>query len=512
MKEGFRQSMAWLHTWSGLSMGWLLYFIFLTGTLGYFDTEIDRWMQPELPLRGVPMTTAEAVSTGIERLRQAAPGADQWKIEAPNRNRTTPPRITWRMPPTYDGAQHGNEPLGASGENIEPRWTGGGQLLYQMHYRLHYLDVRTAGWIVGFAAMFMLVAITSGVITHRRIFRDFFTLRPGRGQRSWLDAHNALGVAALPFHVMITYSGLVFFMFIYLPTVAGQIDRFDDAAQAEFFDMGYSPGISDAPRSGIPRELVAITPLVAAAAPHGRLLSVTVQNPGDANALITVIRERYDVRRGTEQLVFDGVTGARIDTTAAVSFPAHAVNDTLIGLHEGLFAGPMLRWLYFLSGLVGTAVVATGLILWTAKRRARQAQTLRDQRGLWLMERLNAGVITGLLMGIGAYLLANRLLPVDMPARGLWEPHMLFATWAVATIYALFLPPRQAWTRLLAMTSGIFLLLPLVNALTTQRHLGVTLPHGDWQLAGVDLTAIAAALAFAFAARALNARHAGNGQ
>ena len=32
MKEGFRQSMAWLHTWSGLLFGWLLFAIFLTGT------------------------------------------------------------------------------------------------------------------------------------------------------------------------------------------------------------------------------------------------------------------------------------------------------------------------------------------------------------------------------------------------------------------------------------------------------------------------------------------------
>ena len=46
---GFRQAMSWLHTWVGLTLGWVLFFIFLTGTVGYFDTEIDRWMQPELP-------------------------------------------------------------------------------------------------------------------------------------------------------------------------------------------------------------------------------------------------------------------------------------------------------------------------------------------------------------------------------------------------------------------------------------------------------------------------------
>ena len=45
---GFRQSNAWLHTWVGLLLGWLLYAVFLTGTLSFFQDEISYWMKPEL--------------------------------------------------------------------------------------------------------------------------------------------------------------------------------------------------------------------------------------------------------------------------------------------------------------------------------------------------------------------------------------------------------------------------------------------------------------------------------
>jgi uncharacterized iron-regulated membrane protein len=38
MKEGFRQSMAWLHTWSGLLVGWVLFMVFAAGTASYFRT------------------------------------------------------------------------------------------------------------------------------------------------------------------------------------------------------------------------------------------------------------------------------------------------------------------------------------------------------------------------------------------------------------------------------------------------------------------------------------------
>src|SRR3546814_13473285 len=48
VKDSFRQSMAWLHTWTGLLMGWLLFAMFVTGTAAYFQEEITRWMKPEL--------------------------------------------------------------------------------------------------------------------------------------------------------------------------------------------------------------------------------------------------------------------------------------------------------------------------------------------------------------------------------------------------------------------------------------------------------------------------------
>lgn len=49
---GLRQSMAWLHTWSGLLPGWVVYLVFLFGTAAFFDQEINNWMRPEL--RTVP--------------------------------------------------------------------------------------------------------------------------------------------------------------------------------------------------------------------------------------------------------------------------------------------------------------------------------------------------------------------------------------------------------------------------------------------------------------------------
>lgn len=75
MKEGFRQSMAWLHTWSGLVVGWILFAVFVTGTLSYFRPEISQWMRPELrDAQVAPDAAAKAIAT----LQERAPNAPSW--------------------------------------------------------------------------------------------------------------------------------------------------------------------------------------------------------------------------------------------------------------------------------------------------------------------------------------------------------------------------------------------------------------------------------------------------
>ncbi|KAG1243619.1 hypothetical protein G6F68_015757 [Rhizopus microsporus] len=95
------------------------------------------------------------------------------------------------------------------------RETEGGRHFMSFHYTL---PGGMAGyWLVGGITACMLLALVSGVVVHKRIFKDFFTFRPGKGQRSWLDAHNLSAVLTLPFLFMIGYTGLTFFYSSYLP-------------------------------------------------------------------------------------------------------------------------------------------------------------------------------------------------------------------------------------------------------------------------------------------------------
>ncbi|MEM8814277.1 MAG: PepSY-associated TM helix domain-containing protein [Pseudomonadota bacterium] len=513
MRGAFRQSMTWLHTWSGLVFCWILYFMFVTGTLGYFDTEIDHWMMPEMP-PAADVSPAEAYRVAQRRLEEEAEGADRWLVAHASGREEPHLRVFWQLP-RPEGAEdvdpellRGNEQLDAGTGKPLPelaRSTGGGQLLYRMHYVLHYLDEQAAFRLVGAITMLMFLAMVTGIVVHKKIFKDFFTFRPARGQRSWLDMHNLLSVSSLPFLLMITYSGLIFMVTVWMPGIALGSYGFDtQKAQAE---LGALANTAPPERSGETAELLDLGVFIAQVETEwgeGKLRSLNIQLPGDANARV-VANEKVSngVSGFGRQIVFDGVSGERLDAVAGAPNSAIGVAAVLIGLHEGLFAGPFLRWLYFVAGLVGTAMVATGAIYWTAKRRKPVADS-GQSRGFRLVECLNIGTIVGLPVAVAAYFLANRLLPLGFEGRAEWEAHALFLVWGSCLLYPLFRPRLEAWRELTWAAALACGSLPIVNALTTDKHLLNSVAAGDRVMAAFDLTALAFGFLFAVLASRLS--------
>lgn len=502
MKEHFRQSMAWLHTWLGLLCGWVLYFMFITGTAGYLDTEIDRWMRPELPAARYPLPQDTAIGQAQSYLQAHAAHARRWTITLPIDRNEPYLRVSWQAahgePPTASGNAY-LDPV--SGQPIETRDTAGGQTLYQMHWRLHYLPEWASQWIVSIATLVMLIALVTGIVVHRKIFADFFTFRPDKGQRSWLDAHNVASVVSLPFQVMITYSGLIFVMFSFMPLIAAAWYGPGQAGQGAFLNEVFPPLVS-APAAGRPAPLAALQRIHHDAQrrwgpkPIGAL---EIQNPDDAHARVRVVGNfAAGPLRATDILAYDGVSGEWLAERPAWQSGPKAFRDLMLGLHEGMFATPALRALYVWSGLLGAAMIATGLVLWTVKRRQRVERGRGTPHlGLRGVERLNVGVVVGLPVAIGAYFWANRLLPVGLAHRADWEVHTLFAVWLLTCVFAALRPPARAWREQTLLAAIVFGSLPVLNAMTTSHHLVQSLADCDVVMAGFDLVALAMGAMFA---------------
>ena len=559
-QEGPRQSMSWLHTWASLILGWLLYAIFVTGTLSFFQNEITVWMKPEFH-QSVPQSSQIAqTQVAVKYLQENHPNAGSWNIQLPNSRQNTT-LITVREQGEDPRARRGGTRItidSATGEVLEARETRGGSFLYRFHFDLYGMPRVWARWIVGIATLFMLVAIISGVITHKKIFKDFFTFRPGKGQRSWLDAHNATAVFALPFHIMITLSGLLLLLFTIMPWGIEKVypnrgaflqeqnralvqinnEKEKSNENRESRSERNSESSDNTPRNDrggntegmsarnngnaeVPNErrrkresveaqpapLAHLEPIITETQQEWKtnpINSISIVSPNTNQAQIELRAlngESVVFRNIYASLQFNGVTGKNTtDESAQLKNPSVAMGiyNVITTLHEARGVQLALRWLLFLSGIVGTLMIATGLVLWCVKRAPQQQKQGYKSFGYRLVEVLNIAAIIGLPIACAGYFYANRLIPAQMEARADLEIRSFFIIWLITFIYSMFRTSRQAWLELLAFASLMFALLPILNFVTGGQALWNSIAYGQWVIASFDLAMWTLAILFIF--------------
>lgn len=474
--------------------------------MGYFENEITRWMSPEVPVQQQAFNTLQNIDQSEALLQQQAPNADQLYIEFPVRRN---PFFTlwWHNPKTIEDSGWQQLILDPNtGEPVTVRETEGGELLYRMHYVLHYIPKSLAYWLVSLASMFMLVAIITGVIIHKRIFKDFFTFRPKKNQRSWLDIHNLLAVLPLPFHLMITYSGLMLLMFSTMITIPAANYGFDKSQLTALYNTVFqdteirqAAGIAATQKTAPLKNFY----LKAQQTSPGKTISfINVHYPGDKSAMVEVAFSSEKGLDAHSVTVFDAASETVLTEQHSQHEGLFALSfyQAMEKLHEGLFAGPFLRWLYFLSGLMGAGMVASGSILWTIKRRATLTKPSNNKTQQFI-EATNIAVFIGLPVAIASYFYANRLLPVDIAARASWEMHTLFIVWLAMFSHALIAIKHHkaiaVWQQQATIAAIAYALIPAINFCTTSLHLGVSIKHQDWMLVGFDVFMGILALIFA---------------
>src|SRR5690606_37384037 len=286
------------------------------GTLACFDSEIDDWMRPSLHGLSGPQPTR--FDDAFATLRERAPDAHVWWAHVSG-ERKRGIEAFWHN----DDGSHGQALL-HPGTGDEVPATAGGQFFFRLHYDLHAGLVGM--YLVGFIGMMMCVALVAGVITHKKIFRDFFMLRwRGGGQRAWLDGHSLAGVLGLPFHLMIAYTGVAIFAAAYIfggtqAAYGGDIEKFYEEAG----------GFYERPEVGTP--LAALHTVDALVPDAARRMGepvdwASIHHPADASALITFGTDHSRrVAWDMQQVHYDAGSGAfvRQSTPATAGYDTYA--------------------------------------------------------------------------------------------------------------------------------------------------------------------------------------------
>jgi hypothetical protein len=164
---------------------------------------------------------------------------------------------------------------------------------------------------------------------------------------------------------------------------------------------------------------------------------------------------------------------------------------------------------YFLLGLLGCVLIATGLLFWIESRR--KAHEAAGLRGVPLVEGWALGGTAGLVVATLAFFVANRLLPSGATLFGAQRHELeiwaFLAVWAGSFAHG-WTRPRYAWIEQCWIAAGLATAAVALNAVTTGDHPGRSLAQGQWGVGGMDLILLVGAGAAIVTARRLKRRHA----
>lgn len=517
MKNTLRSRMTLLHTWAGVLFSALLFVIFWAGSLSVFDKEMDRWMMPATRLSFTGDAKVSIDKQLVPILQSKAPDAAAWTIILPSE----------RVP--YIALNYGSEEA-RKGQRI---WLnpdtlqaitpadskGASGFIYPLHHNLTLRFNHIGTWIVGIASMGMLCLLISGIIIHRKIFTDFFTLRLFRNfGRSNLDIHNLTGVALTPFYILITLSGLIIAFSTYFPNAHLPLYAITSPGHALKKDHARPHGVLPAERQFLKEalgrerhkpakssgQLASIDQMIANAEQAwgpGAVYFVRINHPNDAKSNVMLRRHSHaTVSKHIDYKRYRATDGKPFNT-----FEAPAVVKAwnfIAGMHYLQFKHWTLRWLYFLAGLTGCAMISTGLFFWLNARRSKAARS--EQKHVVWMDAITIAAVSGLMVATLGFMLANQWLPAQARimdiARDQCEIYVFYLVWMASLLHAISLTTRQqdkaylrAWWQQLAVISGLCIAAVLSNWFNTGHHLYVTLTRPLQAVAGVDMVLLACA-------------------
>ncbi|MEM6573663.1 MAG: PepSY-associated TM helix domain-containing protein [Pseudomonadota bacterium] len=461
------------HSWTGISLGLVLFVVCFTGSLAMFARDLQTWEDParRLPLVAQPIP--------IDPLYQ------QWvEDEASSENA----EVTF-MGMTYPSAEapyylgqvnlrdeegelhfHRQRWDPATGEVLPVREEGLGTWLLDFHRDLmwpEFLGGRQIGrGLVGIFGIVMLLSILTGIITHRKILKEMFTMRLRRSVRvKWKDGHNALGIWTLPFSIMIAFTGAWLGIIVLMLPVTGLLVVQGDTEKLIALLQG--PQIE---ASGEAAPMISLDEIAKRSHSNGdgRLpKSVFIQHYGDKSAVYNIQYQPDTELMYAEAEKINGSTGELLPMTGLDERTAATRTlGAITPLHYGLFGGAALKYLYLALGLALSVMVVLGNMVWI-ERRWHSPEGSRSPKFYHRLSQLTVGVSMGVVLASVAIFYADRLYSGPEEGRIVFVGQAYFLAWLACIVFAFLRSNNYQTVRFLLRACGAGLMvLPVFDALT----------------------------------------------
>jgi uncharacterized iron-regulated membrane protein len=470
-----------VHGWAGAVLGLLLYAVIVTGTAAVFANEIKAWSGGQLgtsepfarPLNALMDELAAQVPAELREdltLRRTAGGILQAffhvheKVDGVIKERG----VLYTIAP--DGRIMARDEGYADELSAADPFAALGRFYVDLHVRLHV--PKPWGLILtGVLGLAMLVAAVSGILMHRHLFTDIFTLR-GRARMVGLrDLHSVAGTWTLPHAFVLAFTGayLSFAIAVGLPMLAKI--AFQGDIRLMVTTLNGLPVVDARPAAAANLDDVLADARSRAGA---RLFFVSVENRGRADARITVFPAPRPGELSANRLIYDGTTGALIRERPVIGTqPSTGASLlALVGpLHFGNFGGWWSRAVWFALGAASAYVAWSGLTLWVRRRIEQPGWRALGRMTVWV----GGGLPFAMAAAAAAYFLSLPSLTTVF-----WMPTAFLVAAALALVPVLCLRAIERLAPLMFGATGVLLLiLPLLRAAVGGPGWGAALAAGQ---------------------------------
>lgn len=267
-----------VHSAVGVLTGLFLYAVVFTGTVALFQEEVVSWSNPQLRFSTPQSKSVDALLSGQA---SALPDrADPLLVFLPT---IYQPSLRVVVPSHDDPFSLEINPR--TGERLPARAPG-----FETVWRRAHTDGllgRPGRYIIGVAGLVMLLALTTGLLAHRKMFRQLITWRRDRSFRvSVGDLHKLLGLWGSIAHLLFAFTGAILGLLSLLSLVSAFVVYEGDTKRAVAAVLG--PPIQPSGRPAPPPELDPLFARAVAIDPEVDWNLAAVLAWGDENAHVEV--------------------------------------------------------------------------------------------------------------------------------------------------------------------------------------------------------------------------------
>lgn len=504
-----------VHTWTGVTCGFALFIAFYAGALTMFQESIARWASP--PAVGVAAVPLDDAPRLLELVAAAHPEAREEGITLHLRgHENEPARVTWKEDaPHQEGQPHEHihwwatlQPDGTLlAKPEEPSELA--EFINDIHMRVG-IPRPWGSYFMGVVSLLYGVALIAGVIVLLpSLVKDFLALRFGTNlKRMWLDAHNVVGIAALPFHIAMAITATA--LSLSGPLWSAQESVIFGGKQEILNERDNEPyrapkPIGEAGAMMTPSQLLQ---KLKEQAPDFEPRVMRFKNIGDKAASVRVAGSERgyvgDYHLGGVML--SAVTGELLKdrTRPSRQDPERRASETFYGLHAGQYEGVTITWAYFFLGFSGAWLFYSGNLLWieTRRRKARNGGEVEQSLSTRLMGSATIGVCLGCVAGISLTIVAAKWLHGRVGDLNHWHEYIYYAVFLGSVAWAFAWGAARSAVHLLWLCAAATMAIPLTTLLAALFPAFGMWAHGSAGALGVDVMAFVGALCFAWMARA----------